>query len=193
MKVIFNLDSLVYESTIYFYEIIDLPSCYIFFWPIQLTMFRFKFNFLYILYAIKVTTNYAWRIIIWNKSRLTGSRILNADEYKIEHSLTHEGKLKDIEITILGAFWAIPTGKNVIYGEGQGIITTKDGEATASFREYRIGHSKGQVGASFRGSVFYKSSISTNGKLSFLNDKIGVFETEINESGISTEKVWEWK
>ena len=27
-----------------------------------------------------------------------------------------------------------------------------------------IEHSKGQVGASFRGSVFWKSSISTNGK-----------------------------
>ena len=59
---------------------------------------------------------------------------------------------------------------------------------------YGIGHSKGQVSASFRGSVFYKSSsISTNGKLSFLNNKIGVFETEVDESGNSNEKVWEWK
>ncbi len=58
---------------------------------------------------------------------------------------------------------------------------------------YRIGHSKGQVSASFRGSVFYKSSISTNGKLSFLNNKIGVLETEIDESGNSSEKYWEWK
>ena len=128
------------------------------------------------------------------KGRLTGSRILNAEEYKIEHSLTQEGNLKDIEIAILGAFWTIPTGKNVIYGEGQGIITTREGgEDTATFRGYGIGHSKGQVSASFRGSVFYKSPISTNGKLSFLNNKIGVFETEVDESGISTEKVWEWK
>ena len=70
------------------------------------------------------------------------------------------------------------------------------GEDTATFRGYGIGHSKGRVGASFRGSVFYKSpsTISiTNGKLSFLNNKIGVFETEVDESGISTEKVWEWK
>ena len=71
--------------------------------------------------------------------------------------------------------------KNVTYGEGQEIITTNG-----------IGHSKEQVSASFRGSVFYKSS-STNRILSFLNNKIGVFETEIDESGISTEKVWEWR
>ena len=56
--------------------------------------------------------------------------------------------------------------------------------------EYGIGHSKGQVSASFPGAVFYKSSsISTNGNLSFLNNKIRVFESEIDEFGNSTEKV----
>ena len=71
------------------------------------------------------------------KGRVTGSRILNADEYKIEYSITQEGKFKDIEITILGRFWTIPTGdKNIIYVEGQGIITTKDGDGTAIFRRY---------------------------------------------------------
>jgi hypothetical protein len=43
------------------------------------------------------------------KDRLTGSRILNAEEYRVEHSITEEGKFKDIEITILGTFWTIPT------------------------------------------------------------------------------------
>ena len=126
------------------------------------------------------------------KGRLAGSRILNVDEYKIEHSMIEEGKFKDIEITMLGTFWTIPSGKNKIYVEGQGIITTKDGEDTATFRGYGIGTSKGQISVSFRGSVIYKSS-STNGKLSFLNNKIGVFESEVDESGTSTEKHWEWK
>ena len=57
-------------------------------------------------------------------------------------------------------FRTIPVDKNATYGEGQEIITTNG-----------IGHSKEQVSASFRGSVFYKSS-STNRKLSFLNNKI---------------------
>ena len=124
------------------------------------------------------------------KGSLAGSRILNVDEYKIEHSMVEEGKIKDIEITMLGTFWTIPAGKNVTYVEGQGIITTKDGKDTATFRGYGIGTSKGQVSVSFRGSVFYKSSsISTNGNLSFLNNKIRVFESEIDEFGNSTEKV----
>ena len=128
------------------------------------------------------------------KGRLAGSRILNVDEYKVEHSMIEEGKIKDIEITMLGTFWTIPSGKNVTYVEGQGIITTKDGEDTATFRGYGIGTSKGQISVSFRSSVFYKSSSSsTNGKLSFLNNQIGVFESEVDESGTSNEKHWEWK
>ncbi len=116
------------------------------------------------------------------KGRLAGSRILNVDEYKIEHSMIEEGKFKDIEITMLGTFWTIPSGKNITYVEGQGIITTKDGEDTATFRGYGIGTSKGQISVSFRGSVIYKSS-STSGQLSFLNNKIGVFESEVDELG----------
>jgi hypothetical protein len=130
------------------------------------------------------------------KGRLAGSRILNVDEYKIEHSMMEEGRIKDIEITMLGTFWTVPAGKNITYVEGQGIITTKDGQDTATFRGYGIGISKGPVSVSFRGSVFYKSSssLSTNGgNLAFLNNKIGVFESEVDESGTSNEKHWEWK
>jgi len=88
------------------------------------------------------------------KGRLAGSRIINVDEYKVEHSMIEEGKIKDIEITMLGTFWTVPAGKNITYVEGQGIITTKDGEDTATFRGYGIGTSKGAVSVSFRGSVF---------------------------------------
>jgi hypothetical protein len=65
------------------------------------------------------------------KGRLANSRIINVDEYKVEHSMV-EGKIKDIGITMLGTFWIVPAGKNITYVEGQGIITTKDGEDTAN-------------------------------------------------------------
>ena len=52
--------------------------------------------------------------------------------------MIEEGKFKDVEITLLGTFWTIPVDKNVTYVEGQGIITTKDGEDTATFRGYGI-------------------------------------------------------
>ena len=101
------------------------------------------------------------------KGRLAGSRILNADEYKIEHSMIEEGKFKSIEITMLGTFWTIPSGKNITYVEGQGIITTKDGEDTATFRGYGIGYSKGHIGASFRGSDFINHQYQQMGNFHF--------------------------
>ena len=86
-----------------------------------------------------------------------------------------------LKLQKLEHFATIPTtDKNVTYVEGQGIITTKDGQDTAPFRGYGIETSKGQISSSFLGSVFYKIS-STNGKLSFLNNNIGLFETEVDE------------
>ena len=79
------------------------------------------------------------------KGKLVGLRLLNADEYKIEHTMLEEGKFKDIEITLVGTFWTIPAGKNITYVEGQGIITTKDNDDTATFRGYGIGTSKGEL------------------------------------------------
>ena len=147
---------------------------------------------LYIYESIKFSLIMIGDLLYEGKGKLVGIRLLNADEYKIEHTMLEEGKFKDIEITMLGTFWTIPAVKNITYVEWQGIITTKDGEDTATFRGYGIGTSKGQISVSFRGSVFYKSSSSsTNGKLSFLNNKIGVFESEVDESGTSNEKHWE--
>jgi hypothetical protein len=128
------------------------------------------------------------------KGRVTGSRISNADEYKIEYAITKDGKCKDIETRAIVVFSTKTVDKKVVYGERQAIINTKDGEDTATWKSYGIGHSKGQVSASFRGSVFYKSSsISTNVKLVFLNNKVEVFEYEADKNGNINGKIWEWK
>jgi hypothetical protein len=38
-----------------------------------------------------------------------------------------------------------PAGKNVTYGEGQGIINTKDGKDITTFRGYGIGRTNEQI------------------------------------------------
>jgi hypothetical protein len=45
--------------------------------------------------------------------------------------------------------------------------------------------------ARFPGSVFYKTSLT--GKLSALNNLVGVFEYEIDSSANTSNQVWEWK
>ena len=68
--------------------------------------------------------------------------------------------------------------------------------ASAKVREYGVGkYSSGQQQQTvWRGSAFYQSSSSSDGKFSFLNNTVGVFETEVdNDSGNVIQKVWEWK
>lgn len=124
--------------------------------------------------------------------KIIGTRVLNAEENRIEHTNSSEGKFKDIDGSFLGTFWVIPVGKDVFYGEGQHVITTKDGRETATFRGYGIERLNTESKrSSFRGSVFFKAS--SNGRLAFLNNIVGAFETEANESGQGVVKIWEWK
>jgi hypothetical protein len=129
-------------------------------------------------------------LIFEGKGRITGPRILNAEENKVEHTLLGMGRFKDIDVNIISTFWTIPAGKNTVYGEAQAVITTKDNGETASYRAYGIGRSNESGRTSFRGTVFYKTLAT--GKLSFLNNMVGVLEAEI-ENNNHSDKIWEWK
>jgi hypothetical protein len=54
-----------------------------------------------------------------------------------------------------------------------------------------IGRLGSGVSIKWSGSVFY--GMSTGSKLAFLNNMVGVFETESDANGNFSEKVWEWK
>lgn len=54
-----------------------------------------------------------------------------------------------------------------------------------------VGSITGPGKARFRGSVFYKTSLT--GKLKALNNLVGVFEYEIDASVNTSNQVWEWK
>ena len=128
-------------------------------------------------------------LIYEETGKITGTRVLNAEENKIENSVTGEGKCKDIDTIGIGTYWSISVDKNVVYGEGQGIITAKESGETATIRGYGIGRFSDSGKMTMRGTNFYKSS----GQLSHLNNTIGPFEFEVDESGNYQLKVWEWK
>jgi hypothetical protein len=79
----------------------------------------------------------------------------------------------------------------MIYGEGQGVITTKNGQEMPSWTGQGFGTSNtGKI--RFGGSIFFRTA-SSGGKLSFLNHLVGVFEFEADEKGNCSSKVGEWK
>lgn len=107
----------------------------------------------------------------------------------MEHSASGEGRFKNIKTTEIDTFWAIPVGKNEVCGEGQGIIYPETGEIV-TVRGYGIGKTDDSGITSFRGTNFYKTS---SPELAFINNAIGAFEFEVDESGNYQVKVWEWK
>jgi hypothetical protein len=79
---------------------------------------------------------------------------------------------------------------NILFGEGQGAITTKDGEL-ATWTGQGIGHFTSDGTIVFRGSLFFTTT--STGKLAFLNNMVGMFQYQVDLSGNISAKVWGWK
>jgi hypothetical protein len=136
-------------------------------------------------------------IIYEQKGKISGYRVLDTEGPTIETTITGTGIINEIEVTDIVTYWSKPSStssslqndEKVFYAEGQGVISTKDGEM-ATWKGYGIGRYNGR-NRTDRGSVFFKTS--AKGKLAFLNNKIGVFEYEADENGNTNGKIWEWK
>jgi hypothetical protein len=82
------------------------------------------------------------------------------------------------------------TTKGVLHGKGKGVIMAGESEL-ATYTGEGVGRPSSSGSINYRGSIFY--STSSNGKLEFLDNLIGVFESEIDTEGNFSEKIWEWK
>jgi hypothetical protein len=128
--------------------------------------------------------------------KITGQRVLDVEGPKMETSFKMNGKFGGIEGSDIGTYCTVMregSEPGVMYGEGQGVITTKDGQGMATWTGQGIGRFTAPGKISFRGSVFYRTISTGGGKISFLNNVVGVFEYEMDEQGNSSTKVWEWK
>ncbi len=120
---------------------------------------------------------------------IIGSRVLSVECCpKIESSFQESGKILDIEATGIGTFWAILKEDGKLYGEGQGITTTNDGE-NVTWTGRGIGRMKGK-GCEWKVAIFFNTSSK---RLARLNDIIGVGEFQIDEEGRTCDNIWEWK
>jgi hypothetical protein len=126
--------------------------------------------------------------------KITGQRVLDVEIPKMETSFAMEGNYRGIPCTDVGTYTSVLREGGVLYGEGQGIITTKDGQGMATWTGQGIGKFTAPGKVSFRGSIFLRTpSTSQGGKLSSLNNMVGVFEYEVDEMGSCFTKYWEWK
>ncbi len=123
--------------------------------------------------------------------KVIGQRVLPADHQgtKMEVSFQSAGKLLGVDITETGTFWAVLRQGGALYGEGQGIEMTKDGEAV-TWTGNGNGKPNGRGGVNDRGAIYYQTASS---KLARVNSVAAVFEFDVDEAGNTHAKVWEWK
>jgi hypothetical protein len=128
-----------------------------------------------------------------DKGKVTSQRVLEVVNGipKIETSFSTIGKYRGVETTEIATYCASPSPDGVMHGEGQGLIMTKDGQDTATWTGQGVGRFTSSGKIRFVGSLFF--SASSNGKLAFFNNLVGVFEYEADEQGNTSSKVWEWK
>lgn len=132
-------------------------------------------------------------LIYESKGKIIGQRILSVENGipKMEITISGDGKYNGVEITESFTYWAVQRDDGSSYGQGQGVIMTKDGDGIAT----AIGRGEGKRTDS--GKMKYKSAIffesSSKNKLASLNRMLGVSDYEVDESGNYTHRIWEWK
>lgn len=126
------------------------------------------------------------------KGMVTGQRVLEVSPMpKIETSFFENDTFKGgITASDSGTYTSVIKNDGSIYGEGQGIITTKDGEI-ATWKGQGVGQFMPDGTIRFHGSLFFDTSSA--GKLSFLKNMVGVFDYQVDPTGKTMSKVWEWK
>jgi len=131
-----------------------------------------------------------------SKGMITGQRVLEVNPLpKIETSFVENDSFKGGNITAseTGTYSSVLRPDGTLYGEGQGIITTKGGEV-ATWTGQGIGRFMPDGKVVFHGSLFFSTpNSSASGKLAFLTNMVGIFNYEIDQGGKTTSTVWEWK
>jgi hypothetical protein len=132
-------------------------------------------------------------IIGEEKGKITGQRVLDVEggAPKMETSFSATGNYRGVETTATVTYWGSLRPDGAIYGEGQGVLMSKDGQEMATWTGQGIGRFTAPGKVRFTGSLFFNTP--STGKLAFLKNLVGVFEYQTDESGNTSSKVWEWK
>jgi hypothetical protein len=116
-------------------------------------------------------------------------RMVSDNPPQVEVSFEESGKTLGISTNGFGTYTSTIRPDGTIYGEGQGILMTQDGEG-ATWRGSGVGKFTGGGGVSYRGMIYFQT---TSQKLARLNTIGGAFEYEVDGKGATVSKIWEWK
>jgi hypothetical protein len=129
------------------------------------------------------------------QTRSTGIRVVDVTHGpKIEVSFAGNGTINGtMNVMDIGTKWTIPVNasENVLYSEGQGVLTTQQGEMV-TYTQQATGEITPEGRVIFQGSIFFKA-LSPTGQLASLNNQMGIYNYESDLAGNAERQVWEWR
>ena len=129
-------------------------------------------------------------LIYESRGKRTARRVVSVDGgFKVEVSFEDSGKMLGIEVSDIGTYSSVSRPDGSMYGEGQGVVLTADGGG-ATWKGQGVGKFLTGGAVSYRGAIYYTTA---NPKLARLNAIAGVFEFEVDASGNTHSRIWEWK
>ena len=116
-------------------------------------------------------------------------RVLSTEPPTVEVTFEDSGQMAGVPVSGMGSYTSVVRPDGSIFGQGLGISMSADGESVTW-----TGTGAGRFGpggaVSYRGMLFFQSA---SPKLARLNNVCGAFEYEVDASGATVSKVWEWK
>ena len=116
-------------------------------------------------------------------------RVLSTDPPTVEVSFEESGTMSGVAVSGFGTYHSAVRPDGSIYGEGEGLLTTTDGDVV-TWKGSGLGKFGPGGAVSYRGMLYYRTASQ---KLAALNNACGVFEYEVDAAGNTNTKVWEWK
>ena len=116
-------------------------------------------------------------------------RVTSIDPPTAEVSFEGSGQMLGVPTTGMGTYTSVIHPDGSIHGDGQGITMTQDGEGI-TWTGTGVGKFGPGGSVSYRGMLFFRTSSQ---KLARLNNTCGAFEYDVDASGSTVSKMWEWK
>jgi hypothetical protein len=116
-------------------------------------------------------------------------RVLSTDPPTAEVSFEDSGTICGVAVSGMGTYTSVIGPDGSLHGDGQGMEMTADGEA-ATWKGTGVGKFGPGGSVSYRGMLFFRTASQ---KLARLNNACVAFEYEVDPSGATVSKMWEWK
>ncbi|MGC2164100.1 MAG: hypothetical protein WA634_19540 [Silvibacterium sp.] len=123
------------------------------------------------------------------KGRRLVRRVLSVEPPTAEVSFEDSGHMLGVPTTGMGSYTSVIREDGSIYGKGQGLSMTQDGEAV-TWEGTGLGKFGPGGSVSYRGMLFFRTASK---KLEQINNTCGAFEYDVDAAGNTVSKTWEWK